>query len=114
MQLDGQNTQVYWKAIASGRKAPINTAKVRVKLPEALSGKVLFFTNFGTPAIPRKVDAKTFEFVASQPIQPQQELEVQIAFPQPILNVPQPRWQQTGNQSQSSSQGKTHDGNLGY
>ncbi|MEG5059627.1 DUF2207 domain-containing protein [Microcoleus sp. A2-C5] len=103
LQLDGENTQVYWKAISSGRKAPINAAKVRVKLPEALSGKVLSFTNFGTPAIPSQVDAKTYEFVASQPVLPEQELEVQIAFPQPILNVPQPRWQQTGNQSQSSS-----------
>jgi len=112
LQLDGENTQVYWKAISSGRKAPINDAKVRVKLPEALSGKVLFFRNFGTPAISRKVDAKTFEFVASQAVQPQQELEVQIAFPQQILNVPQPRWQQTGNQSQSSSEGEDHDGRV--
>ena len=103
LQLDGQNTLVYWKAIAPGRKAQINSAKVRVKLPESLSGKVISFTNFGTPATPSQVDAKTFEFVASQPVLPEQELEVQIAFPQAILNVPQPRWQQTGNQSQSQS-----------
>jgi hypothetical protein len=103
LQLDGGNTQVYWKAIAAGRKAPINTGKVTVKLPEALSGKVLSFTNFGAAAVPRQVDPKTFEFVASQPILPEQELEVQIAFPQAILNIPQPRWQQTGNQSQSTS-----------
>jgi len=91
LQLDGENTLVYWKAIAAGRKAPINSGKVTVKLPEALSGKVLSFTNFGAAAVPRQVDPKTFEFVASQPIPPEQELEVQIAFPQPILNVPQPR-----------------------
>src|SRR4028118_369915 len=103
LQLDGENTLVYWKAIAAGRKAPINRGKVTVKLPEALSGKVLSFTNFGAAAVPRQVDPKTFEFVASQPIPPEQELEVQIAFPQQILNIPQPGWQQTGNQSQSSS-----------
>ncbi len=103
LQLDGGNTLVYWKAIAAGRKAPVNTGKVTVKLPEALSGKVLSFTNFGAAAVPRQVDTKTFEFVASQAIPPEQELEVQIAFPQAILNIPQPGWQQSGNQSQSAS-----------
>src|SRR6476469_8382840 len=103
LQRDGENTLVYWKAIAAGRKAPINSGKVTVKLPEALSGKVLSFTNFGAAAVPRQVDAKTFEFVSSQPIPPEQELEVQIAFPQVILNIPQPGWQQTGNQSQTAS-----------
>ncbi|NJK75262.1 MAG: DUF2207 domain-containing protein, partial [Microcoleus sp. SU_5_6] len=104
LQLDGENTLVYWKAIAAGRKAPVNTGKVTVKLPETLSGKVRSFNNFGTAAVPRQVDAKTFEFVASQPILPAQELEVQIAFPQPILNVPQPRWQQAGGSSQSAAE----------
>ena len=103
LQLDGEDTQVYWKAIAADRKAPINAAKVRVKLPESLSGKVLSFTNFGTPATPRQVDAKTFEFVASQPVLPEQELEVQIAFPQQILNVPQPGWQQTFNRGEEGN-----------
>ncbi|MEG3974960.1 DUF2207 domain-containing protein, partial [Microcoleus sp. herbarium8] len=105
LQLDGENTLVYWKAIAAGRKAPVNTGKVTVNLPDALSGKVLSFTNFGAAAVPRQVDPKTFEFVASQAIPPEQELEVQIAFPQAILNIPQPGWQQSGNQSQSASGG---------
>ncbi|WP_341738322.1 DUF2207 domain-containing protein [Microcoleus sp. CAWBG640] len=113
LQLDGENTQVYWKAIAAGRKAPINSGKVTVKLPDALSGKVLSFMNFGTAAVRRQVDPKTFEFVASQPIQPEQELEVQIAFPQAILNIPEAGWQQGGNQSQSASQGEDHDGSFG-
>ncbi|MEZ2315797.1 DUF2207 domain-containing protein, partial [Microcoleus sp.] len=101
LQLDGENTLVYWKAIAAGRKAPVNTGKVTVKLPEALSGKVVSFMNFGTAAVSRQIDPKTFEFVASQAIPPEQELEVQIAFPQAILNVPQPGWQQSGNESAS-------------
>lgn len=104
LQLDGENTLVYWKAIASGRKAPVNTGKVTVKLPEALSGKVRSFNNFGTPAVARQVDAKTFEFVANQPILPEQELEVRIAFPQAILNVPPPRWQQGVDLSKSASE----------
>jgi hypothetical protein len=104
LQVDGENTIVYWKAIAAGRKAPINTGKVTVQLPEPLSGKVLSFTNFGAAAVARQVDPKTFEFVASQAIPPEQELEVQIAFPQAILNIPQPGWQQSGNQSQSAAE----------
>lgn len=75
-----------------------------MKLPEALSGKVLLFTNFGAAGVPRQVDPKTFEFVASQPILPEQELEVRIGFPQAILNVPQPRWPQTGNSSQPAAE----------
>lgn len=104
LQLDGENTLVYWKAISAGRKAPVNTGKVTVNLPETLSGKVISFTNFGTAEVRRQIDPKTFEFVASQAILPEQELEVQIAFPQAILNVPQPGWQQSGKSSQSTSE----------
>ncbi|MEG3879707.1 DUF2207 domain-containing protein [Microcoleus sp. herbarium7] len=89
LQVDGQNTLVYWKAIWADRKSPINAAKVTVQLPESLSGQVLSFTSFGTPAITRQVDAKSFEFAANQPIQPQQELEVKIVFPKQILNLPE-------------------------
>ncbi|MEG4224662.1 DUF2207 domain-containing protein [Microcoleus sp. N9_B2] len=103
LQLDGGNTLLYWKAIAAGRKARINSAKVTVQLPEFLSDKLVSFTTFGAAAVPRQVDPKTFEFVASQPIQPEQKLEVQIAFPQPVLNIPQPGWQQNGNQGGEGS-----------
>ncbi|KAB8332826.1 DUF2207 domain-containing protein [Scytonema tolypothrichoides VB-61278] len=94
LHVDDQNTQVYWKAIFADRKAPIQAATVQVQLPESLSGKVLSFTNFGASAIARQVNPTTFEFVANQSIQPEQELEVQITFPSDILNVSQPKWQQ--------------------
>ncbi|MTJ10665.1 DUF2207 domain-containing protein [Anabaena sp. UHCC 0204] len=93
LHINGQNTQVYWKAIFPKRKAPVNAAKIRVKLPELLSSKVLNFTNFGTPATASQVNSRTFEFVANQSILPQQELEVQITFPSNILNLTQPNWQ---------------------
>jgi uncharacterized membrane protein YgcG len=96
LQVNGDNTQVYWKAIWPDRKSPINAATVTVQLPEVLSGKVLSFTSLGTTAIPRQVDPKTFEFVASQSIQPKQELEVQIAFPKQIINLPEPSSRQQG------------------
>ncbi|MEM8777649.1 MAG: DUF2207 domain-containing protein [Cyanobacteria bacterium P01_G01_bin.49] len=93
LQTKEENTQVYWKAIFADRKAPIQAAKVRVKLPQSLSDKVLSFKTFGTPASTRAVDSRTLEFVASSSIKPQQELEVQIIFPSEILNIPGPEWQ---------------------
>jgi Predicted membrane protein (DUF2207) len=94
LQMDDQNARVYWKAIFADRKVPVQKAKVQVQLPETLSGKATSFTTFGAPAIARAVNPRTFEFVANEPIQPQQVLEVQVAFPAQILNLPQPQWQQ--------------------
>lgn len=51
LQVDNENTQVYWKAIFADRQAPIQRARVRVQLPESVAGKVLSFKNFGTAAI---------------------------------------------------------------
>jgi hypothetical protein len=96
LHINNENTQVYWKAIFADRKATIQSAKVRVQLPKTLSGKVQDFQNFGIPATSRQLNPKTFEFVANQPIPPQQELEVQVTFPSAILNIPQPNWQQGG------------------
>lgn len=98
LQIDEQNAQVYWKAIFADRKAPVKKATVRVQLPEALSGKATSFATFGAAAIAREVNPRTFEFVANEPIQPQQNLEVQVAFPASILNLPQPQWQQRQSQ----------------
>lgn len=93
LHINQENTQVYWKAIFADRKAPVKSARVRVQLPEALSGKVVDFRNFGTLATASKVNSRTFEFVANQPILPQQNLEVQVSFPSEILNISQPNWQ---------------------
>ncbi|MGM3305601.1 DUF2207 domain-containing protein [Anabaena sp. WFMT] len=92
--INDDKTQVYWKAIFADRKAPIQAAKVRVQLPEALSGKVLEFKKFGTAATASQVNPKIFEFIATQPIQPQENLEIQITFPSNILNITKPNWQQ--------------------
>lgn len=95
LHLNDDHTQVYCKAIFADRKAPIQSAKVQVKLPEALSGKVQDFQSFGIPATSRQVNPKTFEFIANQPIPPQQELEVQVTFKNDILNITKPNWQQS-------------------
>ncbi|MDD1437281.1 DUF2207 domain-containing protein, partial [Dolichospermum sp. ST_sed10] len=96
LHINGDNTQVYWKAIFADRKAPIQAAKVRVQLPEALSGKVEDFQNFGIPATASQVNPKTLEFVANQAIPPQEELEVQVTFKSETLNIPQANWQKSG------------------
>jgi hypothetical protein len=93
LHVDSQNTQVYWKAIFADRQAPVQMAKVRVELPMAVSGKVQSFKKFGATATASQVDGRTFEFLAQQPIPPQQELEVNITFPSQILNLPVPNWQ---------------------
>lgn len=40
LHVSDRETQVYWKAIFTERKAPIQSATVRVQLPQSLSGKV--------------------------------------------------------------------------
>ncbi|MEO1350312.1 MAG: DUF2207 domain-containing protein [Cyanobacteria bacterium J06635_15] len=93
LQVDPQTTQIYWKAIFPDRSAPIEAAKVRVHFPEAVAGQADFIS-FGAPATAQAIDEQTFEFIAQDKILPQQELEVQVAFPSQLLAVPQPQWQQ--------------------
>jgi Predicted membrane protein (DUF2207) len=87
LQVDDQNTQVYWKAIFADRQAPVDKAAVQVHLPEILAGKVTDFRGLGVNNDFRKVDDKTFAFSAKQPLQPGEELEVQVAFPSKILQL---------------------------
>ncbi|MEA5552919.1 DUF2207 domain-containing protein [Anabaena cylindrica UHCC 0172] len=94
LHINNKNTQIDWKAIFANRQAPVQAAKVQVQLPEALSGKVLKFKNFGTAATASQVNPRKFEFIATQPIQPQENLEIQITFPNNILNITKPNWQQ--------------------
>ena len=94
LQEHGTETQVFWRAVFVDRSAPVKTAKVTVRLPEALAGLVTSFQSFDAPATARQVDPRTFEFTAQQELPPQQTLEVQVAFPSAVLNLPQPQWQQ--------------------
>ncbi|MEQ8958941.1 MAG: DUF2207 domain-containing protein, partial [Coleofasciculus sp. C2-GNP5-27] len=94
IQINGDKTQVYWKAIFAERQVSVLSGTVTVHLPEVLSGQVKSYTSYGIPATRRTLDSKTFEFVASQALLPGQELEVQIIFPSSVLNLPQPQWQQ--------------------
>jgi Predicted membrane protein (DUF2207) len=103
-QISGQTTQIYWKAIFADRKAPVNTAKVQVQVPEQLAGKISSFKSFGALASNHQINPRTFKFLAYQPIAPQSELEVQLSFPSHTVNWPSPQWQ-TKQQSSTSDWG---------
>ena len=90
LQVNGQNTQVYWKAIWADRKSPIAASQVTVKLPDVLAGKVSSYQSFGIPTTVRQIDGQTFVFTAKQALPPQQELEVQITFPTGIIKLSPP------------------------
>jgi len=93
LQVNGQNTQVFWKAIWADRKSPIAASQVTVKLPDVLAGKVSSYNSLGIPTTVRQIDGKTFVFTAKQALPPQQELEVQITFPTGILKLSPPSGQ---------------------
>jgi hypothetical protein len=102
LQVNDQDTQVYWKAVFADRKASVQNAKVLVKLPEALTGKVTGFTSFGAGR-DRQVDPRTVEFSSTKPIPPQQEFEVQVSFPNEILNLSRSSWQGNTASGRNSS-----------
>jgi hypothetical protein len=90
LQVNGQNTQVFWKAIWADRKSPIKASQVTVKLPDVLAGKVSSYNSLGIPTTVRQIDGQTFVFTAKQALPPQQELEVQITFPTGIIKLSRP------------------------
>lgn len=93
LQFHEDNIRVYWKAIFPERNTLIEKSKIVVKLPQALSGNILEYTSYGVSTNIPKINPYTFEFVAQQPIYPAQIIEVFIAFPQNILDIPKPNWQ---------------------
>ncbi|MEM7591078.1 MAG: DUF2207 domain-containing protein, partial [Cyanobacteria bacterium P01_A01_bin.83] len=95
LHVNTDNTQVYWKAIFSDRKSPIQNAKVTVKLPESLAGKITSFNHFpaNVPTSSQQIDERTIEFIAQQSISQGQELEVKVTFPNNILQMSKPNWQ---------------------
>ncbi len=99
LHLNSYTTQVYWKAIFSDRQSPIQNAKVTVKLPESLAGKITSFTHYAgnTPVSFQQLNSQTVEFVAQKPISQGKELEVQVTFPNNLLQMPQPQWQKNSN-----------------
>lgn len=97
LQVEDDTTQVYWKALFEERKSPIQYSQVIVKLPESLAGKITSFTHYPAEIAvsKRQLDSTTIKFTARQPIPPEKPLEVQVVFPNDILNVQKPQWQQT-------------------
>ena len=87
--------QVYWKAIFKDRAAPIQRAKVTVRLPDVLAGQILKIgaSASGVPTKNWQLDAQTVELVSRVSLPPGEELEVQVVLPHGLLDVPAvPSW----------------------
>ncbi|WP_413167140.1 DUF2207 domain-containing protein [Capilliphycus salinus ALCB114379] len=93
LQVSEDEARVYWKAIFSGRNAPIQNAKVVVRFPEVLSGKITEYTSYGILTQIRQINPYTFQFIGQKPVLPGQEIEVFVAFPRNLLNVSTPNFQ---------------------
>ncbi|MCI5129275.1 MAG: DUF2207 domain-containing protein [Candidatus Electrothrix sp. AUS3] len=89
IQIHGEEDWVYVKAIFKDRSAPIQNSKVTVRLPDSLSGRITSFKNFGVPAEARQVDEQTIEFISHGALPPGKELEVRVAVPHGVLQIPE-------------------------
>lgn len=87
VQTQGENSQIYWRALFPEREADIKQGKVTVYLPDELIGKVNQVTSEGITAISRQVGLNTLEFVVDQPVAPQQFLDVKVRFPTGLLDA---------------------------
>ncbi|MBE9109038.1 DUF2207 domain-containing protein, partial [Nodosilinea sp. LEGE 07298] len=87
VQIQGENSQIYWRALFPERNADIKQGKVTVHLPDELVGKISQVTSEGVTATSRQVGPNTLEFVVDQPIAPRQFLDIKVRFPTGILDV---------------------------
>ena len=92
LHMHDEGDKVFWKAIFQHHKAPILSAKVIVRLPASLAGRVRSFTSFGVPASARQLDARTVEFLSRGALPPGKALEVAVIFPHGLLKAPIPQW----------------------
>ncbi|MCI5130633.1 MAG: DUF2207 domain-containing protein [Candidatus Electrothrix sp. EH2] len=90
IQVHGEEDWVFVKAIFKDRSAPIESGKVTVRLPDALAEKISSFKSFGVPAEARQVDERTVEFISHDALPPGKELEIRVAVPHGILDIPEP------------------------
>ena len=97
LPVNSHRAQVYWKAIFSDRQSPIQNASVTVRLPKSLAEKIYYYNHYSDliPVSSQKLNGQTIKFIAQKPIPKGQELEVQVAFPSNILDLQQPKWQQS-------------------
>ena len=93
IQVNADDAKVYWKAIFGDRTAPVQNAKVIVRLPESLAGKTHFSNHYAANVrVTSEIGDRTVEFITQQPIPAGKELEVEVGFPND-LNLPKPKWQ---------------------
>ena len=114
LPVTSHTAQVYWKAIFGDRSAPIQNAKVTVKLPKSVAGKIYSYNSYpnSIPVSAQKLDEQTIEFIAQKSIPQGQELEVQVRFPNDVLNIQKSQWQRSEQQKVSSRQRNNGDTNI--
>lgn len=103
LQQEGQNTQIYWKALFPNRSVPIQSGSVTVKLPNILDGTVSNYASYGVTANSETFNGITFKFITKKELRPGQKLGVKIVFPSQALDVPLPLWQMNQLRDQSTA-----------
>lgn len=93
LHINGNDAKVYWKAIFPKRQAAVKQAQFKVEFPEQFATKIKDFQSFGTSANIRKVNPRTIQAIAQTPIEPGEELGVQVTFDNVDLQIKPPQWQ---------------------
>lgn len=75
--------QLHWQAIFKDHAAPINKAKVTVKLPAILAGHIQAYQG----ATAQRLNDRTVEFVRTQPLPAGQGLDISVTFSHGVLKV---------------------------
>ncbi len=78
---------IYFRAISGNRAASVQSGKVTIRLPDFLAEKIRDAKSFGVPTDTRHLDGRTMEFISKGPLSVEQELGVQIFFPQVYWDV---------------------------
>ena len=102
LRVSDSAAEVHWKALFRDRAADIRSGSVTVQLPESLAGQIGGYESSGAPANARQIDDRTVQFTTRESLPPGRELEVQVAFPDGLLDIPAPAGQQQEARAEAS------------
>lgn len=93
LEVKNDQTQFNWMAIFPDRKAIVNSARIRLRVPVKLSGFTRNFTTSGVGATINYVNSTTTDFVSKGSIEPQSKLAILGQFPTTALDLKKSQWQ---------------------
>ncbi len=102
LRVSDSAAEVHWKALFRDRAADIRSGSVTVRLPESLAGQIGGYESSGAPADARQIDDRTVQFTTRESLPPGRELEVRVAFPDGLLDMPAPAGQQQEARAEAS------------